>query len=310
MAKPGMRWLQQQQNQKTTELAIPRNLSYISGKYNNVQLAEGFGGSSGGHQPTAIQVRPPSRQEHSSVKPPQQGPQCETQPRTIMRRRAKSLPTSPERGRSLSKAGRRQKVRFADCLGLELEEVKIFKTGEDPSVPFHVLSRLMLSSELASGRYLEIPLPYLQTDFSQQPGDQSDFRERLMRQRVCLERVLCSELGISGSVRVINLSFEKEVIVRYSFTSWTSNSDVKAWWDSSGPVDGDPVGVEIDQFCFWIPVPSFVLQPGMSLEFAICYRVMGCEFWDNNDGKNYSLTCHSYKITVPKDCEGSLVHFM
>ncbi|XP_014854544.1 PREDICTED: uncharacterized protein LOC106925034 isoform X2 [Poecilia mexicana] len=51
------------------------------------------------------------------------------------------------------------------------------------------------------------------------------------------------------------------------------------------------------------------VQPGAILEFAICYRVNGWDFWDNNDGNNYKLACHSYKVTVPRECEDSMLHF-
>ncbi|XP_034761718.2 protein phosphatase 1 regulatory subunit 3D-like, partial [Acipenser ruthenus] len=228
---------------------------------------------------------------------------CEPQPRPIIRRR--------ERNRGASREGRSQRVRFVDSLGLELAEVKVFRAGEDPTVPLHVLTRLMLSSELASGRDLVIPIPYLEPDFPPEQGKREDFLERLARQRVCLGRVSCSEMGITGLAWVQNLSFRKEVSVRYSFTAWKSSSDTKACWDSSEGGEGAAGrGPDRDVFRFCLPVPPFILQPGASLEFAIRYRVLGAEFWDNNNGRNYSLTCHSYKLTVPKECEDSWIHFI
>ncbi|MBN3309066.1 PPR3D phosphatase, partial [Amia calva] len=262
-------------------------------------------------QQKPVRIRPPAPIEPVSREPVTVwGPSCEPKPKSIIRRRARSLPSSPERRKGSYKERGSQRVRFVDSLGLELAEVKVFKAAEDPSVPLHVLSRLLLNSELATGRHLEIPLHYLQPDFAQQPGDQADFHDRLSRQNVCLERVVCFELGITGSVWVRNLAFEKEVSVRYSFTDWKSSSDTKACWESSVSGGSVTTGPGLDLFRFRLPVPPFILLPGATLEFAICYHVRGAEFWDNNNGHNYSLTCHSYKLTVPKECEGSLVHFI
>ncbi|XP_062843011.1 protein phosphatase 1, regulatory subunit 3Db [Trichomycterus rosablanca] len=221
---------------------------------------------------------------------------------TITRRRARSLTTS-----DVQKTRRNSQVRFVDCLGLELERVKFFRAGEDPTVPEHVINRLLASSELASGKHLELSLPFFQPFFSENIVSQPDFLERLCRQRVCLEQIHCSELGITGTVQVLNLAFEKQVSVCYSFTDWKSSTNIKACWIST--VHRDRPEVESDVFRFRLPVPPFILKPGATLEFAICYCVLGTDYWDNNNGPNYKLACHTYKLIVPKECEDSMVHF-
>ena len=230
---------------------------------------------------------------------------CEPPPKPIMRRRAQSLPSTPNRRRSQTQA----QVRFADSLGLELAKVKVFKAGEDPLVPHHVFSRLLMNSELFTGKDLELSLPYFKPCFPEDVGAQPAFLERLRQQRVCLERVLCSEVGIIGKVQVLNLAYEKEVVVRYSFTDWKSEAETKAGWLTAVSSDDKPDQPNADIFCFRLPVPPFILQPGATLEFAICFRVMGAEYWDNNGGVNYKLTCQCYKLSVPRECEDSLVHF-
>ncbi|XP_068172352.1 protein phosphatase 1, regulatory subunit 3Db [Antennarius striatus] len=221
--------------------------------------------------------------------------------KTIMRRRAQSLPGSAERRKEL----RSLQVRFVDSLGLELEEVKLFRAGESPLIPQHVMFRLLMSSEMAFGKSLELSMPYFKPCFPENPGDQPDFLERLRARRVCLEQVVCSDLGITGTIQVLNLAYEKDVTVRYSFTNWRTITETKASWASSGHRDSP----ETDVFRFRLPVPPFILQPGAVLEFAICYRVEGTDYWDNNDGQNYKLSCHSYKVTVPRECEDSMLHF-
>ncbi|XP_028854201.1 protein phosphatase 1, regulatory subunit 3Db [Denticeps clupeoides] len=251
-----------------------------------------------------VRIRPPSPKPTAQWQP-RRSLSCEPAPKTIMRRRAQSLPAS----RKSSHDPRHLQVRFVDSLGLDLEEVKVFRVGEDPSVPMHVISRLMMNSEMFWGKNLELSLPYFQPCFPEDASTHPGFLERLFRQRVCLERVLCSELGIIGTVQVLNLAYEKEVTVTYSFTDWKSLTDTKAVWVSTVRRE-TPGQLESDVFRFRLPVPPFILQPGAKLEFAICFQVMGAEYWDNNSGHNYKLICHNYKLTVPKECEDSMVHFI
>lgn len=230
---------------------------------------------------------------------------CEPIPKPIIRQRSHSLPSTTH------KKCRNVGVRFVDSLGLDLEDVKLFKSGEDPFIPHHVAFRLLMDAELADGKHLEISLPYLKPVFNQQPGDQEGFLHRLHAQKVCLERVLCFELGVMGITQVMNLDFEKDVTARYSFTDWKSCSETKASWVSTITKTWEGGGGQFscDTFRFHLPVPPF-LQPGAVLQFAIRYRVCGAEYWDNNDGENYKLVCHNYKLAVPKECEDSMVHFI
>ncbi|XP_041802376.1 protein phosphatase 1, regulatory subunit 3Da [Chelmon rostratus] len=255
-----------------------------------------------------IPIRPPSprvslprgQEFHRSLS-------CEPTPKPIIRQRSHSLPSATEKKKQCRNVG----VRFVDSLGVDLEDIKHFKSGEDPLVPYHVTFRLLMGAELADGRHLEISLPYLKPAFAQQPGDQPGFLHRLYEQKVCLERVLCFELGVIGITQVLNLDFEKDVTARYSFTEWKSCTETKASWVSTITKTWEGGGSQLscDTFRFHLPVPPF-LQPGAVLQFAIQYKVCGAEYWDNNDGENYKLVCHNYKLTVPKECEDSMVHFI
>ncbi|XP_077458813.1 protein phosphatase 1, regulatory subunit 3Db isoform X2 [Stigmatopora argus] len=224
--------------------------------------------------------------------------------KTIMRRRSQSLCSPAEKRR----VPRSQQVRFVDSLGLDLEEVKVFKMKERPLIPQHVMFRLLMSSERAFGKSLELSLPHFKPCFPENNAAQPDFLNRVSTQGVCLEQVVCSELGIVGTIQVLNLDYEKKVSVHYSFTNWRTTTNTTASWVSSG-AKGEYDGPGTDVFRFRLPVPPFILQPGALLEFAICYDVKGSNYWDNNNGCNYKLTCHSYKVTVPKECEDSMLHF-
>lgn len=242
-------------------------------------------------------------------------PGCDPRLRPIIQRRSRSLPTSPERRAKAAGAlgtacgagcNRQVRVRFADALGLELAQVKVFNAGDDPSVPLHVLSRLAINSDLCcSSQDLEFTLQCLVPDFSP-PIETPGFAERLARQLVCLERVTCSDLGISGTVRVRNVAFEKQVTVRYTFSGWRSAHEAVARW--RGPAGAE--GTE-DIFAFGFPVPPFLLELSSQVHFALRYGVAGAEYWDNNDGRDYSLTCRSHALHMPRgECEESWIHFI
>ncbi|XP_019403631.1 PREDICTED: protein phosphatase 1 regulatory subunit 3D [Crocodylus porosus] len=249
----------------------------------------------------ADEVRPPSN--------------CDPDLRPIMRRRARSLPTSPERRKRGAAQcpvpgcrSRMNRVRFADALGLELAQVKVFQSGEDPSVPLHVLSRLSINSALCcSSLDLEFAMQCLVPDFPP-PADAADFATRLQRQRVCLERVSSSDLGLGGTVRVLNVAFEKQVSVRYTFDRWQSLREVCARWHSGVPEVDGPGPADI--FAFFLPVPPFLLRPCSVVQLAVRYWVDGHEYWDNNEGQNYSFTCRSHPLKMPRECEESWIHFI
>ncbi|TKS77441.1 Protein phosphatase 1 regulatory subunit 3D [Collichthys lucidus] len=132
--------------------------------------------------------------------------------------------------------------------------------------------QLLMAAELTDGRHLEISLPYLKPVFAQQPGDQPGFLHRLLEQKVCLERVLCFELAVIGITQVLNMDFEKDVTVRYSFTEWKSCTETKASWVSTVTKTWEGGGGQIsyDTFRFHLPVPPF-LQPGAAV--TVCHPV-------------------------------------
>ncbi|KAM5135796.1 protein phosphatase 1 regulatory subunit 3D [Mantella aurantiaca] len=279
---------------------IPRSLSYISDLYKNVQQAEGFGGQGVRLAKEQRRARELWRAESAW------GKSCDPELRPIIRRRTKSLPSSPERKSAAKCRPQCHKVRFADSLGLELAEVKVFNSGDNPSVPLHVLSRLSINSDLCCSQDLEVSLQYLEPDFKQ-PADCEDFLERLRKYRVCLQHVTSTEeLGISGTVRVLNVAFEKAVTVRYSFTDWKTHCDVLAVWQKC-----EDAGIpNADTFAFTIILPPFFTHICSAVQFAIRYQVGGEEFWDNNQGRNYIFTSRSHTLKMPKDSEQSWIHFI
>ncbi|XP_004069082.1 protein phosphatase 1 regulatory subunit 3D [Oryzias latipes] len=257
------------------------------------------------HPKTPIRIRPPPPQ-HPSTLESKPGFSRDTTAKTSMRRRAQSLPGGSVRRTELRGA----RVRFIDALGLDLEEIKVFRVQEHPLVPEHVIFRLLMNSERAFGKLPELNLPYFKACFPENMAAQPEFLPNLVSRKVCLEQLTCSDHGITGTIRVLNLAYEKEVKVLYSFTNWRTRTDTTACWVMRGHEgDSSISALDTDLFRFHLPVPPFILQPGAVLEFAVRYHVTGHDYWDNNNGSNYKLSCHSYKVTVPKECEDSLLHF-
>ncbi|KAK7898979.1 hypothetical protein WMY93_019832 [Mugilogobius chulae] len=126
---------------------------------------------------------PPPRPPCTNTKPqtPKSEPNIEPPAKPIMRKRAKSMSSFLTPDRTPQHKG--SQVRFVDALGLELEEVKVFRVQEHPQIPHHVMFRLTMSSEMAFGKWPELSLPYFKACFQEEQRSQPDFMERLHSQR-------------------------------------------------------------------------------------------------------------------------------
>ncbi len=104
------------------------------------------------------------------------------------------------------------------------------------------------------------------------------FADKLSSQKILLESCVCldSSTSLRGHIRVDNLGFEKNVFARVSRDTWSTASDIRAEYVSSTD------GCTSDRFCFKLPANK-------PLEFALCYQVNGQTYWDNNNGRNYSV---------------------
>ncbi|XP_029197970.1 protein phosphatase 1 regulatory subunit 3B-like [Acropora millepora] len=170
----------------------------------------------------------------------------------------------------LSKKDRR--VYFADSIGLSLVSVFYLPTTAPKRFP----SRRWSSIYHAKGELLNFT----------QPLKSQDFNERLNQSNVCLENIFIKDSTVNGSIKVRNLSYDKKITVRYTIDGWSSHQDVVAWY-----IQGLHTGLT-DTFGFEIALPTMPIKD-CKLEFAICYRFRGIEFWDNNSGDNYRLLCYS-----------------
>uniref|UniRef100_A0A8C1LY41 CBM21 domain-containing protein n=1 Tax=Cyprinus carpio TaxID=7962 RepID=A0A8C1LY41_CYPCA len=242
------------------------------------------------------EVNEKPRGRESSLKPPYSPTQ---------RRRCKSLPTSAERAkleiaRSRSPSSHK-KVRFADSLGLDLISIKHFDDTVMPEVPDRIIDKFKKARALHLNNFdksnTSSQSVFMELLFTN-PGSLPDFLDRVIAAKVLLESVHADECSLSGIARVLNLAFEKKVYLRYTLNNWTTFMDILAIYVPHSS-DG-----QTDKFSFKIITPTF-LEFGGTLQFAIKYCVGGSEFWDNNNGDNYRVSCISNPCAAIKYC----IHF-
>ncbi|XP_017259708.1 protein phosphatase 1 regulatory subunit 3B [Kryptolebias marmoratus] len=192
---------------------------------------------------------------------------------------------------------RKKRVTFADHKGLSLTKVKVFSKFTDPiEIPVNIQE--MLSSKLTLSSPEEDKLVL---DFPQPSSDYLLFRQNLEKNLVSLEHCVLKEKAFAGTIKVKNVSFEKSVRLRVTFDSWKSHLDVGCEY-----VKDTYPSSYCDTFSFTVPLPT-ELRPNERVEFAVCYRVDGNEFWDSNQGQNYHIVWSYMKRGRHSDSFG--IHF-
>ncbi|KJH52710.1 putative phosphatase regulatory subunit [Dictyocaulus viviparus] len=160
-----------------------------------------------------------------------------------------------------------KRVRFADALGLDLEIRQYFTEKESFSFPTQQTSatpeiRLVLSN-----------FTY---------HSESECNQLACDEKVCLAKLTAHGRSLIGQINVANISFFKEVVVRYTTNDWTTFDEVAASYSHN------VFGVHnVDAFVFSISLKS-EMKTGQC-EFCVRFTVNGFDFWDNNRGKNYQV---------------------
>ncbi|KAH0509652.1 protein phosphatase 1 regulatory subunit 3E [Microtus pennsylvanicus] len=248
---------------------IPRNLSFIAALTERAYYRS----------------QRPSLEEESEEEPGEGGTRPGARSRAHVRDRGRRARSAPAGG-SGARAARsrspdtRKRVRFADALGLELAVVRRFRPGEPPRVPRHVQVQLQRDALRHFAPCPPRARGLQEARAALEPAREPGFAARLQAQRICLERADAGPLGVAGSARVLDLAYEKRVSVRWSADGWRSLRESPAAY--AGPAPAPP---RADRFSFRLPAPPV----GGALLFALRYRVIGREFWDNNGGRDYAL---------------------
>ncbi|KAM9388610.1 protein phosphatase 1 regulatory subunit 3A [Phaethornis superciliosus] len=197
-------------------------------------------------------------------------------------RRRSSASSEEEEADTPTSIGR--KVSFADAFGFDLVSVKEFDTWEIPTIGHNDTDDEVFPQE-----------EYFFSQLFTLPASQEELLQKVREQKVLLESVvlLPGFTCMSGIIRVLNVSFEKQVYVRTTLNNWLSYYDILADFMPNS------CGSETDQFCFKISLVPPYQKDGVKVEFCIRYETSAGVFWANNDDKNYTLICHK-KESVPK----------
>ncbi|KAF0033444.1 hypothetical protein F2P81_013510 [Scophthalmus maximus] len=180
-------------------------------------------------------------------------------------------------------------VVFADSRGLSLTAVRVFSEEEEHS-DLNLLPSLPDLGSTTDDSYsctvsTCCPGTRLKLGFPQPSADFQAFRAKLAESMVILENCSVSEQALQGTVRVRNISFQKDVRVRITFDSWQSHKDVPCTY-----LQKRFGGPQTDIFEFDIAIPK-VLDAKRKIEFCLHFLPGGESkpFWDNNNGQNYSI---------------------
>nr|XP_018904594.1 PREDICTED: protein phosphatase 1 regulatory subunit 3B [Bemisia tabaci] len=179
----------------------------------------------------------------------------------------------------------KKKVVFADDRGLSLTQVRLMT--ESPAQRGYWRSRTLdfIPSSPPTGPKSSSPTSTdsWEITFSQPASDYVSFRKRLDTCNVSLENVIVKDQEISGTIKVKNLSFKKDVFVRSTTDNWLTYQDTHATFINN--TVNSAVQVLYDTFNFKLALPPVANV----VELCVCYQYDSTEHWDNNNGQNYVI---------------------
>ncbi|KHN84236.1 Protein phosphatase 1 regulatory subunit 3D [Toxocara canis] len=195
--------------------------------------------------------------------------------------------TLPSALRAPSRTRSQKSVRFADSLGLDLEQKNFFDEDdwceESHSYSYPTLSMLKSNAQHDCYAPNMTALSLVAANF--QIRSEAEATHLARTQCVCLRSLSICDMNITGLIDVLNLAFEKQVCVRYSLNDWMSFEEAAAVYLSAHGNDG-----AVDSFSFSINLPKN-LPLRTACHFCIRYTVNGTSHWDNNNNSNFVLLC-------------------
>ena len=112
------------------------------------------------------------------------------------------------------------------------------------------------------------------------------------RKNIHLESIALHKSSLTGTILVLNVSYEKDVAVRYTLDDWQTVSEVRAQYGGRGYDGSNMDQRNWDRFKFIIPLDHAQKLPERALWLVGRYTALGeCggEWWDNNSGLNYRV---------------------
>ncbi|XP_026498283.2 protein phosphatase 1 regulatory subunit 3C [Vanessa tameamea] len=208
-----------------------------------------------------------------------------------------TLKSAPRSCIRLSTDKKNKRVVFADDRGYALEQIK-FMT-EPSHVPPYWALKIIPSPSPERKSPPQSAVDLWEPRFPQPASDYLEFRRRITECCVSLENVIVkqNECAVDGTVKVKNLDFNKEVFVRATSDGWRTEEDTYCAFVESGPLSKDGVST-YDTFGFRLQLPIHSRR----LDFCVCFRCKGNEYWDNRNGENYTIEKSSVRKSPAIAC--------
>uniref|UniRef100_A0A5S6QQG1 CBM21 domain-containing protein n=1 Tax=Trichuris muris TaxID=70415 RepID=A0A5S6QQG1_TRIMR len=189
-------------------------------------------------------------------------------------------------GSQSSSSKKKKSVTFADDCGAQLATIRMITEPSDvpPEIHSEIVRALLAAHEPISSEENEEMNGQWIVNFEQPCSNYANFRRTLNQKNVALENALLQsdQHRLQGTVKVKNLTFEKEVFIRHTTDGWRTYEDLKADFLRSS-------GREYDTFMFYLPIPPLARKGKQKIEFCVGYRAEKREFWDNNESRNYEV---------------------
>jgi len=171
----------------------------------------------------------------------------------------------------------------SSCETLSQKTKKQIKFDQEPSIiRFSQDQSVFVLKHQSPGYIWDSNCPDFQTD--------DQFIEALDKQGVLLRKLRLQGSYFSGLIAVKNISFKKEICVRYSFDNWLTIQEQQASFCTL-PLQLKSRLSYIDEhvfdtFVFEIDLEEY-FNRDCEVKFAIRYKTDGQIFWDNNYHQDY-----------------------
>uniref|UniRef100_T1ISP1 CBM21 domain-containing protein n=1 Tax=Strigamia maritima TaxID=126957 RepID=T1ISP1_STRMM len=181
----------------------------------------------------------------------------------------------------------KKRVIFADEKGNPLTEIKFMSEPSNYPPQWDDDFMLQVTKGASAAPAVSISSDKWETAFAQPVSDYVEFRTKLEK--------------------IANLAFNKIVFLRVTFDSWKSHEDIDASHVASLTA-GTSVYELFDTFSFSFNIPERPVV-GQNIEFCVCFKCSGCEYWDSNNGENYKIILIPGKSEVKTDANMNVLRF-
>ncbi|CAK8683012.1 unnamed protein product [Clavelina lepadiformis] len=172
-------------------------------------------------------------------------------------------------------------VSFADRQGGKLVEICEFDGSADFVAEFNRAHGDLTSRSYPSPPN-QSPEPERYFLLFPQPFINQNFSAVLWSQSVCLQSARIMNNTANGSIKVMNLAYQKQVDIKITSDMWST-----CWYQHTTYSHSESEEVDVFVFNFIIPATARFVK------FCIRYFCQGRYYWDNNRGMDYCIAARN-----------------